>query len=443
MVLAKVETLKMQPLFEKIRSKSAHVVVIGVGYVGLPLVAEFARAGFRVTGLDADPEKISKLSAGESYIPDVPSSDLAPHLRAGRLKATTNPEVLREADAVVVCVPTPLNKTRDPDMRYIVAATEQIAKYQHEGMLVVLESTTYPGTTSEVMVPKLTQNGFELGKSIFVAFSPERVDPGNKTFQTKNTPKVLGGATPACLEAATGLYSQIIDRLVPVSSTETAEMVKLLENTFRAVNIGLVNEVAIMSRKLGIDPFEVIRAAATKPFGFMPFFPGPGLGGHCIPIDPLYLSWKLRALQYQARFIELADTINSSMPDYVVERVTTALNDHEKSIRGSKLLILGVAYKRDVSDVRESPALAVIHGLMRRGGVVSYLDPFVPELDEEGITLKSVDGHRSFGEYDAVVVITDHSAFDRNRVLGESKLVVDTRDFLCGIPGDRSKVYGL
>jgi UDP-N-acetyl-D-glucosamine dehydrogenase len=443
MVLAKVETLKMQPLFEKIRSKSAHVVVIGVGYVGLPLVAEFARAGFRVTGLDADPEKISKLSAGESYIPDVPSSDLAPHLRAGRLKATTNPEVLREADAVVVCVPTPLNKTRDPDMRYIVAATEQIAKYQHEGMLVVLESTTYPGTTSEVMVPKLTQNGFELGKSVFVAFSPERVDPGNKTFQTKNTPKVLGGATPACLEAATGLYSQIIDRLVPVSSTETAEMVKLLENTFRAVNIGLVNEVAIMSRKLGIDPFEVIRAAATKPFGFMPFFPGPGLGGHCIPIDPLYLSWKLRALQYQARFIELADTINSSMPDYVVERVTTALNDHEKSIRGSKLLILGVAYKRDVSDVRESPALAVIHGLMRRGGVVSYLDPFVPELDEEGITLKSVDGQRSFGEYDAVVVITDHSAFDRNRVLGESKLVIDTRDFLCGIPGDRSKVYGL
>ncbi len=432
----------MQPLFEKIRSKSAHVVVIGVGYVGLPLVAEFARAGFRVTGLDADPEKIAKLSAARSYIPDVPSSDLEPHVRAGRLQGTTDPEVLRQADAVVVCVPTPLNKTRDPDMRYIVAATEQIAKYQHANMLIVLESTTYPGTTSEVMVPKLTQNGFELGKSVFVAFSPERVDPGNEKFKTKNTPKVIGGATPGCLEAATALYSQIIDRLVPVSSTETAEMVKLLENTFRAVNIGLVNEVAIMSRKLGIDPFEVIRAAASKPFGFMPFYPGPGLGGHCIPIDPLYLSWKLRALQYQARFIELADTINSAMPEYVVERVATALNDHEKAVRGSQVLVLGVAYKRDVDDVRESPALAVIHGLLRRGAIVSYFDPFVPKLEEEGLDMRSAEV-RDYGDYDACVVVTDHSMFERDRILAEAKLVVDTRDFLCGVAGDRSKVYGL
>jgi UDP-N-acetyl-D-glucosamine dehydrogenase len=277
----------MQELLRRIAERSAHVVVVGIGYVGLPLVAEFSRAGFRVTGLDSDPRKVTALNAGESYIADVETRDIAPHVQSGRLRATTDPSVLAEADAVVVCVPTPLNKTRDPDMRYIVAATAEIARYQHRDMLVVLESTTYPGTTSEVMVPKLTQTGFELGQSVFVAFSPERVDPGNQVYKTRNTPKVLGGATPACLQVATALYSQIIEQLVPVSSTETAEMVKLLENTFRAVNIGLVNEVAIMSRKLGIDPFEVIRAAATKPFGFMPFYPGPGLGGHCIPIDPL------------------------------------------------------------------------------------------------------------------------------------------------------------
>jgi UDP-N-acetyl-D-glucosamine dehydrogenase len=427
----------------RILSRSVHVVVVGIGYVGLPLVAEFARAGFRTTGLDADPRKVEQLRAGESYIPDVPTGDLAPHVASGRLRATTDPAVLREADAVVICVPTPLNKTRDPDMRFIVAATEEVARHQHDDMLVVLESTTYPGTTSEVMVPKLTQKQFELGKSVFVAFSPERVDPGNPVYKTKNTPKVIGGATPACLEVATALYSQIIDNLVPVSSTETAEMVKLLENTFRAVNIGLVNEVAIMSRKLGIDPFEVIRAAASKPFGFMPFYPGPGLGGHCIPIDPLYLSWKLRALQYQARFIELADTINSSMPDYVVERVTTALNDHSRAVRGSKILVYGVAYKRDVDDVRESPAFSVMHGLMRRGAQLFYMDPFVPDLDEEGIQLKSVDPNGDFSSYDAVVVITDHKALNRERLLREAKLIVDTRDALRGIPGDRSHVYGL
>jgi UDP-N-acetyl-D-glucosamine dehydrogenase len=419
------------------------VVVIGIGYVGLPLVAEFARAGFRVTGLDSDPKKVERLNAGESYIPDVPTAALAPYVASGHIKATTDPVVLAQADAVVVCVPTPLNKTRDPDMRFIVAATDEIARHQHPGMLVVLESTTYPGTTSEVMVPKLTQNGFELGKSVFVAFSPERVDPGNQVYKTKNTPKVIGGATPHCLEVATALYSQIIDRLVPVSSTETAEMVKLLENTFRAVNIGLVNEVAIMSRKLGIDPFEVIRAAATKPFGFMPFFPGPGLGGHCIPIDPLYLSWKLRALQYQARFIELADTINSSMPEYVVERVSTALNDQQKAVRGSNVLVYGVAYKRDVGDLRESPAFGVMHGLLRRGARVSYLDPFVPELDEEGLLMIGADPSRSFGEYDVVVIVTDHKQLDRERLLKEARLIVDTRDALRGVSGDRSRVYGL
>jgi UDP-N-acetyl-D-glucosamine dehydrogenase len=433
----------MSDLLAKIASKQAHVVVVGIGYVGLPLVAEFARAGFRVSGLDNDPEKVRLLNAGESYIADVPTADLAPHVKSGRLDATTDRSILAKADAVVVCVPTPLNKTKDPDMRFIVSATEGIAQYQHPGMLVVLESTTYPGTTSEVLVPKLTEKGLTLGKDIFVAFSPERVDPGNEIYKTKNTPKVVGGCTPQCLEVIQALYSQIIDKLVPVSSPEAAEMVKLLENTFRAVNIGLVNEVAIMSRKLGIDPFEVIRAAATKPFGFMPFYPGPGLGGHCIPIDPLYLSWKLRTLQYQARFIDLADSINSSMPNYVVERASTALNDHSKAVRGAKVLVYGVAYKKDVSDVRESPAFAVIHGLMGRGANVSIMDPFVTEVDEEGVILTAVDPKGSFSAYDLVVIITDHTALERERLFKEAKLVLDTRDALRGLGGDRSKVYGL
>lgn len=433
----------MTSLLAKISAKQAHVVVIGIGYVGLPLVAELARAGFRTTGLDNDAEKVRLLNSGESYIADVPTSDLAPHVKSGRLDATTDRAILAKADAVIVCVPTPLNKTKDPDMRYIVSATEAIAQYQHPGMLVVLESTTYPGTTSEVLVPKLTEKGLKLGQDVFVAFSPERVDPGNKVYQTKNTPKVVGGSTPQCNEVVQALYSQIIDKLVPVSSPEAAEMVKLLENTFRAVNIGLVNEVALMSRKLGIDPFEVIRAAATKPFGFMPFYPGPGLGGHCIPIDPLYLSWKLRTLQYQARFIELADSINSGMPSYVVERAATALNDHSKAVRGSKVLVYGIAYKKDVSDVRESPAFAVIHGLMDRGANVSIMDPFVTEVDEEGVVLKAVDPKSSFADFDLVVIVTDHTALERERLLTESRLVLDTRDALRGVSGDRSKVYGL
>lgn len=433
----------MTQLLSKIEAKKAHVVVIGIGYVGLPLVAEFARAGFRTTGLDNDPEKVRLLNAGESYIADVPTSDLAPHVKTKNLDATTDPSVLREADAVVVCVPTPLNKTKDPDMRFILAATAEIAKYQHKDMVIVLESTTYPGTTSELLVPKLTENGFVLGKDVFVAFSPERVDPGNPVYKTRNTPKVLGGATPECLAVAKALYSHIIETLVPVSSTETAEMVKLLENTFRAVNIGLVNEVAMMSRKLGIDPFEVIRAAASKPFGFMPFYPGPGLGGHCIPIDPLYLSWKLRTLQYQARFIELADSINSAMPAYVVERVAEVLNDQAKPVKGSKILVYGVAYKRDVSDVRESPAFAVIHGLLKRGANVEIMDPFVEEVDEEGIKLRAIDPASSFSPYDIVVVVTDHTTLDRERLCREAKLIMDTRDALRGVAGDRSKIHGL
>jgi UDP-N-acetyl-D-glucosamine dehydrogenase len=433
----------MSDLLAKIASKQAHVVVIGIGYVGLPLVAEFVRAGFRCTGLDNDPEKVRLLNQGESYIPDVPTADIAPHVKSGRLDATTDRSVLSKADAVIVCVPTPLNKTKDPDMRFIVSATDAIAQFQHPGMLVVLESTTYPGTTSEVLVPKLTEGGLILGRDVFVAFSPERVDPGNKVYKTRNTPKVVGGCTPRCLEVVQSLYKEIIDTLVPVSSPEAAEMVKLLENTFRAVNIGLVNEVAIMARKLGIDPFEVIRAAASKPFGFMPFYPGPGLGGHCIPIDPLYLSWKLRTLQYQARFIDLADTINSGMPGYVVERATTALNDQTKPMRSAKILVYGVAYKKDVSDVRESPAFAVIHGLMARGADVAIMDPFVKGVDEEGVTLQATDPSASFADYDLVVIITDHTQLERERLLREAKVILDTRDALRGVAGDRSKVYGL
>jgi UDP-N-acetyl-D-glucosamine dehydrogenase len=426
----------------KINDKSARIVVIGIGYVGLPLVLEFARAGYRVTGYDKDPAKVQLLNSGESYIGDIASQDLAPFVKKGLLRASGDPAVLKEADAVVVCVPTPLNKTKDPDMRFIVSATEEIAAHQHKGMLIVLESTTYPGTTREVLVPKLTR-GYEIGKDVFVAFSPERVDPGNTRYHTRNTPKVIGGTTPDCLEVAQALYAHIIDTVVPVTSTDSAEMVKLLENTFRAVNIALVNEVAMMSRRLGIDAWEVIRAAATKPFGFMPFYPGPGLGGHCIPVDPLYLSWKLRTLKFQARFIELADAINSAMPEYVVSRVTDALNNRKKAVRGAKILVAGVAYKPDVSDVRESPAFDVIAGLLRLGGEVAYVDPHVPEIDEVEPKMHSVSPFASFAAYDAIVVITHHRAFDYERMLREAQLIVDTRDALRDIAGDRTKVVSL
>jgi UDP-N-acetyl-D-glucosamine dehydrogenase len=432
-----METGMHSKIIEKLTKRQGHVVVVGIGYVGLPLVVEFARAGFRVTGYDKDAWKVAELAAGRSYIADVPSEDLRPALLEKRLSATTDPKVLSTADAVIVCVPTPLNKTKDPDMRFIASATEEIAQHIHPGMVVVLESTTYPGTTREVVGPRLEAAGAKIGEDVFVAFSPERVDPGNKVWKTKNTPKVIGGLTATCTEVAKTLYEQAIDRIVPVSTTDAAEMVKLLENTFRAVNIGLVNEVAIMCQKLGVDSWEVIDAASTKPFGFMPFFPGPGLGGHCIPIDPLYLSWKLRTMKYQARFIELADSINSAMPDHVAVLVADALNERKKAVNGSRILISGIAYKRDISDVRESPALEVMTALRKRGADVSYHDKYVAEIDEHGsegdpslVGMKSVADPVAYDRYDAVVIVTDHTDVDYARLVRDGAVIVDTRNVL-------------
>jgi UDP-N-acetyl-D-glucosamine dehydrogenase len=436
------ENRAVSPLIGKIERREAQIVVSGIGYVGLPLALELARAGFAVTGLDPDNDRIRSLNAGRSYVGDVPEAELASLVRGGRLRGTTEPRVLAEADVVIICVPTPLGRTREPDIRHIVAAADEVARHQHPHMLVALESTTYPGTTSEVLVPRLGEK-YTLGEELFVAYSPQRVDPGNPTYHSRNTPRVLAGVTPACLEVATALYGSIIERLVPVSSTATAEMVKMLENTFRAVNIGLVNEIAIMSRRLGVDPFEVIGAASTKPFGFMPFYPGPGLGGHCLPLDPLYLSWKLERLDYRARFIELADSVNSAMPEYVVGRVIDALNDRGNPVRGSHVLVYGVAYKRDVADTRESPALAVLASLSRRGARVSYMDPLIPRLDADGLALESVPPTTSFAPYDVVVVVTDHSELDRARLLREARLVVDTRNALGDLPGSRAHVHGL
>ncbi len=434
----------MTQLLSKFQDRTAQIVVTGIGYVGLPLVVELGKAGFHVTGYDKDPRKVRLLVEGTSYIEDIPTAVLSPLVAKGLVHATTDASVLATADAVIVCVPTPLNKTKEPDISYIVAATDDIAAHQHPGMLIVLESTTYPGTTREVMVPKLTKGGaLVAGEDVFVCFSPERVDPGNEKYGTRNTPKVLGGHTPRCLEVGKALYSNIIDTVVPVSSTDTAEMVKLLENTFRAVNIGLVNEIAMISHRLGIDAFEVIRAAATKPFGFMPFYPGPGLGGHCIPIDPLYLSWKLRELKFQAKFIELADAVNSGMPEYVVERVQSALNDQGKAVRGTKILVSGIAYKKNITDVRESPAFDVIAGLTKRGAEVSYMDPWAPAVDEHGIELTGVDPKGSFAPYDVVVIVTDHDDVDYARMRAEAKLIVDTRDVMRKHGGPAPHVVGL
>jgi UDP-N-acetyl-D-glucosamine dehydrogenase len=426
---------RKEELLRKIATREAAVGIVGMGYVGLPLAVALAEEGFTVLGVDIDPRKVDALNAGDSYVEDVPSEVLGPLVEAGRLRATTDYADLASVDAISICVPTPLRKTKDPDISYIIDATDNIVKHiaPGGGQLIILESTTYPGTTDEVILPRLAEGGLEVGHDFFLAFSPERIDPGRTDYTVRTTPKVIGGVTPACVEVAVALYGTVVDEPVPVSSTATAEMVKLLENTFRAVNIGLVNEVALMCDKLGLSVWEVVRAAATKPYGFMPFYPGPGLGGHCIPIDPHYLSWKLRTLNYTARFIELAAEVNSHMPDYVVGKVGDALNDERKAINGSTIMVLGVAYKRDVSDVRESPALDVIHLLRGRGANVVYHDPYVPLVHIEEAALESSElSDEALAAADCVVVVTDHSDFDYGRIANKARLIVDTRDAVNG-----------
>jgi len=419
-----------ESLQEKISSRNARVGVIGLGYVGLPLAVEYAHAGFEVTGIDLIAGKCAQINHGESYIADVPSSVLQPLVAAGKLKATTDFSIIRELDTLNIAVPTPLRKTKDPDMSYIVSACQEIRKYIHPGLLVILESTTYPGTTDELVLPMLEESGLKVGVDFFLCFSPERVDPGNAVYQTRNIPKVVGGTTPACTELGRLFYSQALDHVIPVSSTKVAEMVKLLENTFRMINIGLVNEIAIMCDGMGIDVWEVIEAAATKPFGFMPFYPGPGLGGHCIPIDPFYLSWKTKQAGIEARFIELAGYINGQMPHFVVNKVQNALNSVGKPVKGSKIHLYGVAYKKDIDDVRESPALDILLLLKRLGAEISYEDPHVPTLRLDEDRLQSQEGLAASA--DCVVIVTNHNVFNYGQLVETASLIVDTRNALKG-----------
>ena len=424
----------MRQLQARIQEKSAVIGIIGLGYVGLPLAVEFGEAGFSVVGIDLDQRKVDAITHETSYIQDVPSEKVAELVQAGRLRATTDYAALRETDAVSICVPTPLRKTKDPDISFIIAAVEEIVNYLHHGQLIVLESTTYPGTTDEVILPELLKTGLQVGTDFFLAFSPERVDPGNQHYTTRNTPKVIGGVTPACCDVAKLLYEQAVETVVPVTSTKAAEMVKLLENTFRSVNIGLVNEIAIMCAKLDVDVWEVIDAAATKPFGFMRFYPGPGLGGHCIPIDPHYLAWKMKTLDYNARFIELAGEMNASMPEYVVIKATDALNDRSKSVKGSRILVLGIAYKKDINDVRESPAIDILRLLERKGAILSYHDPYIPDFKEEHITLTSVELTKELLEsMDCVILVANHSNYDYQWLINHSHIFVDTRNVTKGL----------
>ncbi len=429
----------------KIRDRSARIVILGLGYVGLPLAVVFAEAGFEVIGVEPDANKVDILKRGKSYVQDVPSDKLNNLLQTGKLSATTDFSVLAEADAVSICVPTPLRKTGDPDLSFILDATDELAKFMHPGIVVVLESTTYPGTTREILLPKLTEiSGLEVGKDFFLAFSPERVDPGREDWTTYNTPKVIGGITPACSEIASFWYQQALETVVTVSTAESAEMAKLLENTFRMINIGLVNEMAIMCDRLDLDVWEIIDAAATKPFGYMKFTPGPGLGGHCIPIDPLYLSWKLRALNYTARFIDLASEINTGMPRYVVNKVQDALNDQSLPLKGSRVLVIGAAYKPDVDDIRESPSLDIIGLLRQKGAEVNYHDPYIPEIVHDDWSLKSVANViESARTADCVVIVTNHSVYDYPYLLEEASLVVDTRNALGDIGRKNPKVVRL
>jgi UDP-N-acetyl-D-glucosamine dehydrogenase len=431
-------------LLEKLRTRDATVAIIGLGYVGLPLAVEFAKAGLRVIGYDVNQRLVDALKLGQSHVQDVASSDVAAMLKGGRFIPTTDESKLGDADAVSIAVPTPLVKTRDPDMSYVIAAAEAIGRHAHPGMIIVLESTTYPGTTREVLLPLLVQRGLTVGRDVFLAFSPERVDPGNAVYQTTNTPKVVGGITNACTEVAAALYSICIETIVPVSSPEAAELVKLLENTFRSVNIGLVNEMAIVCDKLGVDVWEVIDAAGTKPFGFMKFTPGPGIGGHCIPLDPHYLAWKMRTLNYKTRFIDLASEINTQMPAYVVEKVAHALNGARKAVNGSRILVLGVAYKRDINDVRESPALDVIRLLQNQGADVVFYDPHVSALREDGHELAGIAlTKKELAAADAVVIVTDHRAVDYQFVVDHARLIIDSRNATAGLTSSGARIVRL
>jgi UDP-N-acetyl-D-glucosamine dehydrogenase len=436
-----------ETLVKKLKDKNAKVAILGLGYVGLPLAVVFGEAGFQVTGIDPDKRKIAALAEGKSYIPDVKTETVEKLVKSGRLNATADFSVLKEMDAVSICVPTPLRQTGDPDMSYIISAMDELAKYMHKGMVVVLESTTYPGTTRELLLPKLgEENNLAIGEDWFLAFSPERVDPGREDFTTINTPKVMGGITEACGEVAAAWYEGAIKTVHRVSSAEAAEMSKLLENTFRMINIGLANELAIMCERLGVDVWEVIDAAATKPFGFMKFTPGPGLGGHCIPIDPLYLSWKMKSFNYNARFIELASEINTNMPRYVVSRVMEGLNQRGKPLKGSKVLALGAAYKPDIDDVRESPSLDVIGLLRKKGAAVEYHDPYIPHIHHEydGWQMDSVtDLMKSVREADAVVIVTNHKVYDYAAIVENAKFVFDARNATGKIAKGNPKVERL
>jgi UDP-N-acetyl-D-glucosamine dehydrogenase len=418
-------------LLAKAKDRTAVFGVVGLGYVGLPLAMELVRAGYRVLGVDVNQRVVDSLNAGRSHIQDVPAATVTDAVQAKQFSATADLTRLKEPDVISISVPTPLSKTKDPDVSYVLAATESVKRSLRKGQLVVLESTTYPGTTRELMLPALESTGLKVGEDFFLAFSPERVDPGNERFNTRNTPKVIGGITPACLKVAIALYQGAIDTLVPVSSPEAAELVKILENTFRSVNIGLVNEMAIVCDKLGVDVWEVIEAASTKPFGFMKFTPGPGVGGHCIPLDPHYLAWKMRTLNYKTRFIELAGELNAEMPVFWVGKVVDALNEQSKAVRGSRVMLVGVAYKRNIDDIRESPALDVIRLLHLRGADVSYHDPHVPVLKEEGIALNSVPlTAETVKQADCVIIVTDHAAIDYKLIARQARAVVDTRHVL-------------
>jgi len=419
-----------------IKERKAKIGIVGMGYVGLPLAMEFAKGGFAVTGFEVDAQKVRDLNDGESYIPDVPCADVAAMVKKGLLSATLDFSGLKKQDAVIICVPTPLRKSKDPDVSYIVSSVKEARKYLRCGQLIVLESTTYPGTTKELVMPMLEQGGLKAGKDFFLAFSPERVDPGNKKYGVKNTPKVVGGITPACTRLAGMLYASVIDKVLEVSSTEAAELVKLLENTFRAVNIAMINEMALMCDKLGLNIWEVIGAAASKPFGFMPFYPGPGIGGHCIPLDPHYLGWKMKTLNFEPRFIELAGAINSSMPDHVVTRLGEILNTRGKALSRSKILMIGMAYKPDISDSRESPARDVLTLLEKTGAKADYYDPYVPETDLEGEVRRSKkNALKNIKTYDCVMIVTPHTCIDYAEIVKKARLVFDTRNATKGLKG--------